>query len=142
MTRWTLGLTDSIERSVLVLWLGAALFFALGVAPAAFAVLPDPGLAGALIGRLLPPLFVTGAVFGLLIVAMELWRHGPRRRWRASAASVMLATCALDSSSLAPESVACEARWLGLLRRSSATIRDALRSVACTRSAWRPWAWL
>jgi hypothetical protein len=95
MTRWSVGLTDSIETSVLVLWLGAALFFALGVAPAAFAVLPDPGLAGALIGRLLPLLFVAGAVVGLLIVAMELWRRGPRRRWRASAAGVMLAACAL-----------------------------------------------
>ena len=86
---------ESIETTLLILWLGATLFFALGVAPAAFAVLPDSGLAGALIGRLLPALFVAGAVIGLLILGMELRRRWPRRRWRAWAAGVMLAACAL-----------------------------------------------
>jgi Domain of unknown function (DUF4149) len=94
MTRLGVGL-DSIATSLLVLWLGAALFFALAVAPSAFAVLPEAALAGALIGRLLPPLFVGGAFLGLLIVIMELQRRGSRRRWRASAAGVMLTACAL-----------------------------------------------
>jgi hypothetical protein len=56
-------------------WLGAALFFAAVVAPAAFDVLPEPGLAGALVGRLLPPLFVVGMICGFSILAAE-------RRWQ------------------------------------------------------------
>jgi len=47
---------------VAVCWLGAALLFSIAVAPAAFAVLPTRALAGALVGRVLPAIFVSGLV--------------------------------------------------------------------------------
>ncbi len=53
-------------------WLGAALLTAAVVAPAAFAVLPTRTLAGALVGRVLPVLFVTGVALGALLA----WRGG------------------------------------------------------------------
>ncbi|MEP7345440.1 MAG: DUF4149 domain-containing protein [Gemmatimonadaceae bacterium] len=46
-------------------WLGAALLTAVVVAPAAFAVLPTRTLAGALVGRILPVLFFSGALLSL-----------------------------------------------------------------------------
>jgi hypothetical protein len=47
-------------------WLGAAILLAASVAPAAFAVLPSRTLAGDLVGRVLPPLLVTGFILGML----------------------------------------------------------------------------
>ena len=54
-------------------WFGAAVLTAAVVAPAAFAVLPTRALAGALVGRVLPVLFVTGAV--LALVGWWAFRH-------------------------------------------------------------------
>jgi hypothetical protein len=88
------GLIAYVETWLLTLWLGAALFFAAVVAPAAFAVLPSSTLAGALVGRVLPVLFATGGAVGILILALELrWRRAGSRL-RLSAAGVMLAACA------------------------------------------------
>jgi hypothetical protein len=84
-----------IEGCLLGAWLGAALFFAAAVAPAAFDLLPGSGLAGALVGRLLPPLFVAGAVGGLIVLAVELWWPRAGRRLRAGGAVLMIAACAL-----------------------------------------------
>jgi hypothetical protein len=95
MSRSRAGLVPFLEVVLLALWLGASLFFAAGVAPAAFAVAPTASIAGALVGRLLPPLFVGGVVIGATIMVMELrWRRGGSRL-RASAAGVMLAACAV-----------------------------------------------
>jgi len=94
MSRRDTGFLGFVETCLLALWLGAALFFSVGVAPAAFTVAPT-SVAGALVGRLLPPLFVSGVTVGLAIVAIELrWRR-PGSRLRASAAAVMLAACAV-----------------------------------------------
>ena len=49
-------------------WLGAGAIVAAVVAPAAFAVLPTRTLAGALVGRVLPPLFYWGIATGLVAV--------------------------------------------------------------------------
>ena len=46
----------------LAAWIGAAALVAAVVAPAAFAVLPTRALAGALVGRVLPVIFVSGIV--------------------------------------------------------------------------------
>ena len=56
-------------------WLGAALIAVAVVAPAAFAVLPSGTLAGALVGRVLPPLFVGGIVVAAVTNALA----GPPR---------------------------------------------------------------
>jgi hypothetical protein len=51
---------------LLALWLGAAIIVTSVVAPAAFAVLPKRMLAGAVIGRVLPVLFISGIAVGIL----------------------------------------------------------------------------
>ncbi len=53
-------------------WLGAALLLSASVAPAAFAVLPNRTTAGALVGRVLPVVFVSGILLGLLALALLL----------------------------------------------------------------------
>jgi len=75
-----------VATLLLAAWLGAALLAAAVVAPAAFAVLPTRALAGALVGRVLPPLFFVGATAGLLVAA-QAWRG---RAFRAAAARVAL----------------------------------------------------
>ena len=64
---------------VLSLWLGAALVVGAVVAPAAFAVLPTRTLAGALVGRVLPALFWSGAAVGLLVAMLGRDRGVSRR---------------------------------------------------------------
>lgn len=90
-----------VEGLVLALWLGAAAFFTLVVARAAFAVLPSRTLAGALVGRTLPVLFVTGIVVGVMLVVLE-WPF-VRAQWgRFTAGCVMIAACAAAQLWVAP----------------------------------------
>jgi hypothetical protein len=70
-------------------WLGAALLVAAVVAPAAFAVLPTRALAGALVGRVLPVLFYSGAVVGI-VVALVGRAASPSR---VIAGVLMVASC-------------------------------------------------
>src|SRR6478752_7499323 len=56
--------------ALLAAWLGATIFVGAVVAPAAFAVLPTRTLAGALVGRVLPPLFWSGAAVGAFVAVM------------------------------------------------------------------------
>lgn len=81
---------------LLALWLGAASVVATTVAPAAFAVLPTRALAGALVGRVLPQLFVAGMVLGLA-AAVLAWteRPAPYALARAVAALGTFAACAV-----------------------------------------------
>jgi hypothetical protein len=80
---------------MLALWVGAALFFAAIVAPAAFAVLPTPGLAGMLVGRVLPSLFISGLVVAAVILGLEIRAPRPGGRLRGVGAGVMLTACAV-----------------------------------------------
>lgn len=79
---------------LLALWLGAALLVTAVVAPAAFAVLPSRALAGALVGRVLPPLFIGGAIVG---VASAAFASGPaagsHRRVRIVGGAVVALLC-------------------------------------------------
>lgn len=68
----------SASLIALAAWLGASLLASAVVAPAAFAVLPTRTLAGALVGEVLPVLFVSGAVIGVLI-CFWAWRRGGNR---------------------------------------------------------------
>src|SRR5256885_10980879 len=82
------------ETLLLAVWIGAALLFALVVAPAAFSVLPTRTLAGALVGRVLPVLFYGGVVIGSLIVILDLL--GKTGAWgRAAAGAVSALACAV-----------------------------------------------
>ncbi|MFL5618453.1 MAG: DUF4149 domain-containing protein [Gemmatimonadaceae bacterium] len=81
-------------------WLGAAILVATVVAPAAFAVLPTRTLAGALVGRVLPVLFYTGAAVGIL--AALLGRTTTPSLARVIAGVVMAATCLTAQLLVAP----------------------------------------
>ena len=71
--------SQKIRLAVLGLWLGAMAFFSFVVAPAAFAVLPQQQLAGALVSRTLGALEIGGAIIGaLLIVILVLSRERDR----------------------------------------------------------------
>lgn len=82
-----------LESCLLALWLGASLFFAAVVAPAAFAVLPARGLAGALVGRILPSLFVSGMIVGAVVMALEIRAPRSGGRLRSVGAGLMLTAC-------------------------------------------------
>ena len=82
------------ETVLLAAWIGAALLFALVVAPAAFAVLPTRTLAGALVGRVLPVIFYAGVVIGSIIVILDL--VGRSSSWgRTAAGAVSALACAV-----------------------------------------------
>jgi hypothetical protein len=85
---------------LLSLWLGAALIVAAVVAPAAFDVLPTRTLAGALVGRVLPVLFWSGSVIGLLVLWLG-WRVQPTGA-RTIAALVLIASCLVAQLVIAP----------------------------------------
>jgi hypothetical protein len=82
------------EALLLAVWIGIAAFFAAVVAPAAFAAMPSRSLAGALVGRILPVVFVTGLLVGGSVAAMELAGAG-RPWWRAGSALVLAGSCAI-----------------------------------------------
>ena len=65
-----------VAALLLAAWLGAALYFSVVVARAAFAVLPSRAMAGALIGQTLPVLFDTGVLVGVCLVALALRSAG------------------------------------------------------------------
>ncbi|HEY2377764.1 MAG TPA: DUF4149 domain-containing protein [Gemmatimonadaceae bacterium] len=82
------------EAVLLAFWIGAALLFALVVAPAAFAVLPTRTLAGALVGRVLPAIFYGGVVIGSVVVILDV--IGRSGSWgRTAAAAVSALACAV-----------------------------------------------
>src|SRR5690348_10603298 len=82
------------ETVLLAVWMGAALLFALVVAPAAFAVLPTRTLAGAFVGRVLPVIFYAGVVIGSAIVILDL--VGRSGSWgRTAAGAVSALACAV-----------------------------------------------
>lgn len=56
---------------LLAAWLGAAVLVAAAVAPAAFRVLPTRTLAGALVGEVLPVIFIAGLAIAAIAVALE-----------------------------------------------------------------------
>lgn len=83
-----------LQVALLSAWLGAVLVFSAVVAPAAFAVLPSRAMAGVLVGRVLPALFISGMTLGALLLVAELaWRRG---HWGPAVAfTTMLAACAI-----------------------------------------------
>jgi len=85
-------------------WIGAALFAVAVVAHGAFAVLPTRTMAGTLVGRVLPALFVAGIVLGLAVAvtAGNPWVPGPSRRG-ALAALVAAGACGIAQFGITPK---------------------------------------
>ena len=87
---------------LLAAWLGAAVLAAAVVAPAAFAVLPSRALAGALVGRVLPPLFLAGIAVGLAACALQWGEGGAGRGLRLALPVVVALGCAAAQLGVAP----------------------------------------
>src|SRR5258708_5905964 len=92
-----------LEAIVLALWIGAAAFFSVAVAPALFAVLPTRTLAGAAVGRILPVVFYAGLAIGALMIGLRT-RAGTDGLWdgRRLAGIVMVVACAVAQFVVGP----------------------------------------
>ena len=84
----------TLASLLLSAWLGAALLFSSVVAPAAFAALPSRTLAGALVGRVLPVVFVAGIVVAAVSLALDRRGGGRQPRVRRWALVVTALACA------------------------------------------------
>jgi hypothetical protein len=89
-----------VMSSLLAAWLGAAVLVGAVVAPAAFAVLPSRTLAGALVGRVLPTLFWSGLLLGVVVAL--LGRHLGTGRIGTGAAAAFAVACAVAQLVVAP----------------------------------------
>lgn len=85
---------------LLAAWLGASVIVAAVVAPAAFEVLPTRTLAGALVGQVLPVLFWSGMVIG--VVALGIGWRLPSREALTASALVLVAACVVAQLVIAP----------------------------------------
>jgi Domain of unknown function (DUF4149) len=84
-------------------WLGAAIITVAVVAPGAFAVLPSRTLAGEMVGRVLPALFIAGNTIGLIVAVLV----GTGERWgaargAATAAALAALACAVSQFIITP----------------------------------------
>jgi hypothetical protein len=105
----------------LALWLGGTLLFTVVVAPAAFAVLPSRALAGAVVGRVLPAVFVSGIVAALVMLALDT-RLGLRfKMTRRLSVALLAASCAIAQFVVAPR-----------IERLRASIGPALDALAAS----------
>ena len=92
----------STASVLLSAWLGAAVLFATTVAPAAFAVLPSRTLAGALVGRVLPVVFLAGLVIALVALVLDRRDTGRLPRVRRGALGVVALACGAAQFAVAP----------------------------------------
>ncbi len=83
------------------IWGGAAMIVVTTVAPAAFRVLPTRSLAGALVGQVLPVLFLSGIAIGTLVLTLTP-RGAPRAILRRIGAAGTIAGCAVAQIVIAP----------------------------------------
>ncbi|HZF69096.1 MAG TPA: DUF4149 domain-containing protein [Gemmatirosa sp.] len=88
--------------AVLAAWIGAALLVAAVVAPAAFAVLPSRALAGAVVGRVLPVIFVGGIVAGAVAALLGMGA-APYARARLALPLVAAAACLVAQFVIGPK---------------------------------------
>ncbi len=111
------------------LWLGAALIVAAVVAPAAFAALPSRTLAGALVGRVLPAVFLSGCVIAIVAVVLNARdATAAGAAIRIAASIVWAATCATAQFIVSPR--------IDRLREAAGAPIDALAPDAPLRVAF------
>jgi hypothetical protein len=89
--------------ALLCAWVGAAVLMAASVAPAAFAVLPTRAMAGSVVGKVLPVIFVSGVLVG--IVGAWLVSAGPGGRVRAGLALLITGACGVAQFVIGPKLV-------------------------------------
>ncbi|MCU0627275.1 MAG: DUF4149 domain-containing protein [Gemmatimonadaceae bacterium] len=118
----------ALSPIVLAIWLGAALLMATTVGQAAFAVLPTRQLAGALVGRILPVVFLSGIVAGVLAHLLSM-RAGTRPTWGARLGGVALVGgCLVAQAIVAPK--------IESLRASLPAVIEALPATDPQRQAF------
>lgn len=98
-----------VSLLVTAIWCGAALIVVTAVAPAAFRVLPTRTLAGALVGQVLPVLFLSGLFVGVLGLVLTP-RRAPRALLRRIGAAGIIAGCAVAQLVIAPKIAALRER--------------------------------
>lgn len=131
---------DLAQIVILALWLGAAVFFSAVVAPSAFAALPSRELAGALVGRVLPVLFLTGGTIGVVALALEaVARRRKRQSIRIAMLGIVTLACAIAQLGVAPRIDALRSQLSGPLASLPA---DAPQRVAFGRLHMASVAWL
>lgn len=84
-----------VKLSLLAAWLGAAIFSVAVVAPGAFAVLPSRALAGAVVGRTLAVLNVSGFVIGLLFLVLTFFNRRVSAWFERAMLLLVALTCAI-----------------------------------------------
>jgi hypothetical protein len=92
-----------LELAVLLVWLGGAVLFSAVVAPALFATLPTRTLAGVVVGRVLPAIFYSGMLVGVLTLLLDWQAHG-EWRWRGGAGGglAIVVACAIAQLVISP----------------------------------------
>lgn len=98
----------TLEVILLSAWLGAAILVAAVVAPAAFRVLPSRTLAGAIVGEVLPVIFVSGIAVAAISAAAE-WRGGIRPATRLAPLLAMILACVIAQLVIGPKIAAVRA---------------------------------
>jgi Domain of unknown function (DUF4149) len=93
---------ELITLVLTAIWGGAGLLVVTTVAPAAFRVLPTRALAGALVGQVLPVLFLSGLLVGVLALALTP-RTAPRALLRRIGAAGLLVGCAVAQFVIGPK---------------------------------------
>jgi hypothetical protein len=89
-----------IELTLVAAWIGAAAIVAAVVAPAAFKVLPTRTMAGAVVGEVLPVIFIAGLVIAAIAIGIEA-----RSSLRAAAIvplAAMMIACGIAQFVVAP----------------------------------------
>ena len=101
-------------------WFGAALFFSAAAAPALFRVLPSRTLAGAVVGRTLPVVLVSGTVVGVIVALLA---------WRATLSSRVRMTVALSAIGMAAMCAIAQFVIGGRIARLRASLGTTLESL-------------
>lgn len=95
---------------LLAAWLGASVLFTAVVAPAAFRVLPARMLAGAVVGQVLPVIFVSGILVAVVAFALTVRASmRGRRLWQAGLVCCVLG-CGIAQFGIAPRIQALRAQ--------------------------------
>jgi hypothetical protein len=92
----------SLAALLLAAWLGAGLLFTTVVAPAAFRVLPARMLAGAVVGQVLPVIFVSGMVVAAVAFVITARQSLRAKRWVQTGLALCLLGCGVAQFGIAP----------------------------------------
>lgn len=128
-----------VTSVLLAAWLGAAALFATVVAPSAFAVLPSRLLAGALVGRVLPVLFLSGLVVALAGLALDRRGGGAKPNVRRASMVLIAIACGFAQFGIAPRIERVRAQIDGPIEQLA---RDDPRRAAFGRLHALSVAWL